>query len=179
MKTVVSHLAMMALAILVCVSCTKETREAAYTKQEELIEKFVKSHSSSRVTYNEGSTRVTISEGEGMEVNARGKVSVFYAGYNFKSGSISASTLFVTNSESVAKSARWELSGDSQYEPIEVDLSDKDILKGLRNGLEGVKEGEECYILFCGKYAFGKSQVGVVPANAPLAFHIWVETIEN
>ena len=63
--------------------------------------------------------------------------------------------------------------------PLEIDLTDKDVLDGLRYGLEGVREGEECYILFSGKYAFGKSKIGTIPANAPLAFRIWVQKVEN
>ena len=36
----------------------------------------------------------------------------------------------------------------------------------------GVKAGEECEILFCGKYGFGNSTFGIIPANSALAFKI-------
>lgn len=169
----------LAMAAVSSASCTKAARESAYASQENLIEKFVDSYSEARVTYTDHSTRVTITEGDGVELNARGKVSIYYAGYNFTSGSISKSTLFVTNSKDVASSASWNLSEGASFEPVEIDMTDDEILDGLRQGLEGVREGEECYILFTGKYAFGKSKVGVVPANSPLAFHVWVESIQN
>lgn len=167
------------LAASCTVSCTKEARESAYARQEELIEKFIRTQGDARVSYNAGSTRVTVSEGEGVELNARGKAAIYYAGYDFTSGSISSAKLFATNSENVASSAKWNLSGDSLFEPVEVDLTDKDLLDGLRSGLEGVREGEECYILFSAKYAYGRSKAGTVPPNSPIAFHIWVDTIQN
>jgi len=174
----------LALALLP-VSCTKESRELMYAKQETKIESFVKSQQKSnpdaRVVYNGGSTRVVVNEGTGVEVTARGKVSVYYAGFNFTDGSVSQSTLFVTNNPSFAASMGWHLTGEEEAEegPMEMDLTDRDLLLGLRQGLEGVKEGEECYILFSGKYAFGKSRIGTIPANSPLAFRVWVQNVEN
>jgi FKBP-type peptidyl-prolyl cis-trans isomerases 1 len=170
-------------ASLFSISCTKESRELLYANQEEKIESFVSKQLSAnpdtRVVHNGGATRVVTVEGEGMELTARGKVSIYYAGYNFSSGSVSNSTLFATNSRDFASSAGWKLTDESVFEVLEMDLTDKDILRGLRDGLEGVREGEECYILFSGKYAFGKSKIGTIPANSPLAFRVWVQSVEN
>jgi FKBP-type peptidyl-prolyl cis-trans isomerase len=179
-----TYLASLLLASTALLSCTKESRELMYANQEERIEKFVVNQQSSnpdvRVVHNGGSTRVVISEGEGVEATARGKVSVYYAGYNFSSGSVSNSYLFATNNKDFASSVNWKLTDDSlMSEPLEIDLADKDMLEGLRNGLAGVREGEECYILFSGKYAFGKNKIGTIPANSPLAFRIWVQQVEN
>ena len=185
MRIRLTYLASLLLAsAALLVSCTKESRELLYANQEERIEKFVDSQRSShpdiRVIHNGGFTRVVVSEGEGVEATARGKVSVYYAGYNFSTGSVSTSNLFATNNKDFATSINWNLSDDTlMSEPLEIDLTDKDVLEGLRNGLAGVKEGEECYILFSGKYAFGKSKIGTIPANSPLAFRIWVQKVEN
>lgn len=164
-------------------SCTKEEREKMYTDQEKKIESFVESQKSSspetRVEYNGGATRVVIAEGDGVELNARGKAGILFAGYDFSKGSTSAQTMFATNNYEFAMANRWNLSDESLYEPVVIDLKDKDLIEGLARGLEGVREGEECYILFSGKYAFGKHRLGTIPANAPLAYHIWVKTIEN
>lgn len=65
------------------------------------------------------------------------------------------------------------------FKPVTRNLSSDKILVGLKNGLEGVQEGEDCYIFFSGKYAFGKEKIGTIPANAPLAFRVMVEAIEN
>lgn len=170
-------------ASVLTVSCTKESRELMYANQESSIEKFVnkqlETDPDSRVIYNGGATRVVMVEGEGVELTARGKVSILFAGYNFKSGSVGANTLFVTNNSDYASSVKWTLSDESVFEALEIDMTDKGILQGLREGLEGVRAGEECYILFSGKYAFGKTKIGTIPANSPLAFRIWVLSVEN
>jgi FKBP-type peptidyl-prolyl cis-trans isomerase len=42
-----------------------------------------------------------------------------------------------------------------------------------------VKGGEECQILFTGKYGFGNKAFGIIPANSALVYKIWVESISN
>lgn len=168
----------------VTVSCTKESRELLYANQEESIEKFVtsqrKTNPDIRVVHNGGATRVVVSEGDGVEATPRGKVHILYAGYNFSAGAVTNSYLFTTNNKDFATSIGWKLTdAESLYAPLEIDLTDGSVLDGLRDGLAGVKEGEECYILFSGKYAFGKSKLGTIPANSPLAFRIWVQQVEN
>jgi FKBP-type peptidyl-prolyl cis-trans isomerase len=169
-------------AAVLFLSCNKD-RELLYANQEPKIESFVEkqlaANPDARVIHNGGATRIVTVEGEGPELTARGKASVYFAGYNFTSGSVSASGLFATNSRDLASSSGWSLSDDSVFEVLELDLTDKGLLQGLRDGMEGVREGEECYILFSGKYAFGKSSIGTIPANAPLAFRIWVLDVEN
>lgn len=164
-------------------ACTKATLEAAYAKQSGRIEAFVKkqldAYGSLRVEYRSESTRIVMSEGTGDELSPKGLVLVTYAGYDFSGGNVSASTLFVTNSPDVASGANWELTDESVFKPVVIDLGDGSIYKGLRSGLKGVRAGEECYILFTGKYASPKDKIGTIPANAPLAFHVWVEDIEN
>ena len=173
-------IAIMAVTLL---SCTKESREMMYSSQETRIESFVssqlKSNPDMKVVYNEGSVRLVLNAGEGVELNARGKASIYYAGYDFSSGSINSSKMFATNNYETAVSSGWELSDESIYEPLLIDMTDDSIIDGLRSGLAGVREGEECYILFTGKHAFGKEKNGTIPANSPLAFRVWVESIEN
>ncbi len=172
-----------ALLTTVLLSCTKENREMMYSSQETKIESFVnsqlKSNPDMKVVYNGGSVRLVLNAGEGVELNARGKVSIYFAGYDFSSGSINASKLFATNNYDFALSSGWEMPDESIYEPLLVDIADDNVIEGLRSGLTGVQEGEECYILFSGKHAFGKDKNGTIPANSPLAFRIWVESIEN
>ena len=172
-----------AAVLLTSASCTKQSREMVYSSQETKIEAFVTKHlettPDARVVYNGGSVRIVLSEGSGVELTARGKAAIDFAGYNFSSGSISSQNLFATNNYDFAMSSHWDLSDESVYEPLTVDLTDSNTIDGLRSGLEGVREGEECYILFSGKHAFGKNKNGTIPANSPLAFRVWVRTIEN
>ena len=112
-----------------------------------------------------------------MKLIAVYAVAFYYAGYVFN-GNISSSNLFATNHEPTATSSSFNAPGF----PLEVrieDMSDSQLLKGLYNGLVGVQAGEECVILFSGKYGFGKKAVGTIPANSALAYHIWVESINN
>lgn len=171
------------ICILVCVSiscsCVKEKLNLTYNKQEESIDKYISNNlkDGMTVTYNNGSSRLTKVQGEGEELEADGSVSFYYAGYTFNN-SISSSGLFVTNHESTAKSASWNLT-DPDYDILEINLKDDRLLEGVRNGLKGVKAGEECEILFCGKYGFGNTTFGIIPANSALAFKIWVVSVSN
>lgn len=130
-----------------------------------------------RVVYNSGSTRLVTKEGEGEELKSNGSVAFYYAGYVFSSG-INSSNLFSTNHQETAASAGWTLT-DEDDDILTINLESYELIPGLKSGLEGVKTGEECQILFSGKYGFGKKGVGIVPANSALVYKIWVESISN
>ena len=160
-------------------SCIKEKLETTYNKQEETIDKYITSNlkEDMTVTYNGGAARLTTKHGEGEELEPGGRVGFYYAGYVFK-GSISPSSLFMTNHEATAQGANWNLT-DPDYEILEADLEDGKLLEGVKSGLVGVKAGEECEILFCGKYGFGNTPFGIIPANSALAYKIWVVSVSN
>ena len=130
-----------------------------------------------RVVYNNGSTRLVWDEGTGPMLEPDGSVSFYYAGYTF-SGSISKQNMFVTNHQATAEASGFALT-DPDYELYEVNLGETELIEGLRNGLEGVRAGERCDILFSGKYAFGNTTFGTIPANSALAFQIWVVGVSN
>ena len=70
--------------------------------------------------------------------------------------------------------------GDSTvFQPVSVNLSDRHLLEGLRNGLLGVYAGEECYIIFSPEYGFGNDEVNAIPKMSSLMYHIWIHSIEN
>ncbi|MBQ7772373.1 MAG: FKBP-type peptidyl-prolyl cis-trans isomerase [Bacteroidales bacterium] len=171
----------MALICLTSVSCLKEKLEEAYNKQETAIDKYIanalSSNESYTVTYNNGSSRLTRLAGEGEALKAGGSVSFYYAGYTFN-GSISSSGLFVTNHQETAESEKFILT-DADYSLYEITIGETELIEGLHNGLIGVQAGEECEILFSGKYAFGNSTFGIIPANSALAFKIWVVGVSN
>ncbi|MGM9767224.1 MAG: FKBP-type peptidyl-prolyl cis-trans isomerase [Candidatus Cryptobacteroides sp.] len=175
-------IAMAAVLMILSVSCTKEQRKSMLTKQETNIESFTKGILSkvdtAYVVQHRGVTRVVVVPGQGDSLET-GLVSFYYAGYVLSSASLSASNLFATNSEDVAVSSKWELSGENQFDILTLNIDNEDIVEGLRYGLEGVRAGQECYILFSGKYGFGKKPLGTIPANAALAYHVWVESIAN
>lgn len=161
--------------------CTKQSLENTYNNQESKIDTYINSllakDENLRVVHNSGAHRVVLVEGEGDELTSRGSVAFYYAGYVFTNG-LSASNLFFTNDQATAESANWKVTGADFSVKVE-DMADAELLKGLRNGLVGVKGGEECVIVFSGKYGFGKKAVGTIPANSALAYHVWVESVNN
>ena len=171
--------------ILSGTSCIKEKLELTYTNQESKIDQYINSNKytdssktdSLRVVYNNGSTRLVMTEGVGEELNSKGTVAFYYAGYTFN-GSKSKNNLFITNHEETAKEAGWELT-DEDYTIYKINMKDAKLLDGLRSGLLGVKGGEHCQILFSGKYGFGNEEFGIIPANSALLYEIWVEAVSN
>lgn len=127
------------------------------------------------VVYNNGAARLIKTEGTGPELTENGAVSFYYAGYIFSS---SPSTLFATNHRETAEGAKFELT-DADYELIEADMTKAKMIDGLRNGLIGVRSGEECEIVFSGKYGFGDEIFGTIPVNSALLYKIWVVGVSN
>lgn len=168
-------------AMITASSCIKEKLEESYNKQEEQIDKYIDSalqkNESYSVTYLDGTSRLTTLDGEGPALTKTGSVSFYYAGYTFD-GSINASALFGTNHKATAETSGWSLT-EPDYSLMEINMTDSELLEGVRKGLEGVKAGEECEILFSGKYGFGNSTFGIIPAKSALAFKIWVVGVSN
>ena len=197
------------VVLLLGVSCTRESIKTLFATQETRIETLVSSQLSSNETYtvttNEGSTRLIVEAGEGEELTDDKLVSFYYAGYILTGSSLpNASSLFATNSEEVATAARWDLSKadgdesedaeasedadgedeeeeepDPRYQIYTVKLSEAGFIDGLYNGIKGVKGGEECWIFFSGEHGFGSKQLGVIPANSAIAYHIWVHSVQS
>ena len=84
----------------------------------------------------------------------------------------------MTNRQETAEQAGWNLT-DADYQIYEINLGDARLIPGLKDGLLGVKAGEECEILFSGKYGFGNEEFGIIPANSALLYKIWVVGVAN
>lgn len=163
-------------------SCTKQKLQATFNNQETSIEKYldtqIKRDTNSVIIRNGGSNRLVTTPGTGEELRPGGTVVFHYAGYTF-SGSISPSNLFATNDSTSAKSAGWaDLSGIA-YQPDTLVLNRDNFITGLYNGLSGVRAGEECQIIFSGKYGFGSKNIGTVSANSALAYYFWIKSVKN
>lgn len=171
----------LALVLAGALSCQKEKLEIEYNKQEDKISKYIESAMAKNESYttvnNGGSNRLTTVQGSGEALKADGNITFYYAGYLFN-GNISALGLFTTNHKVSADDAGWDLT-DAEYEALTINLKDYELLEGLRKGLEGVKAGEECEIIFSGKYGFGNDRYGIIPANSALLYKIWVISISN
>lgn len=173
---------MMAGTALAC-SCGKSGTEDIYTRQDSNIESIVSTlapeGSGAAVDYFDGAVRVTVAHGEGSRLGDGGTVSFYYAGYIINSPSITEGNLFVTNNKEFARASNWNVTDTSLFKLSTVDLSEDKLVKGLRKGLPGVRGGDECYILFNGKYGFGKHTTGKVPGNSALAYHLWITDVAD
>lgn len=167
-----------AILVMTFTSCMGSKLEQTYNSQEERIDSYISGKGTEyRSVRNGGANRLVLKEGEGEELDSRGFVSFYYAGYTF-TGSFSASNLFITNHQETAENAGWNLT-DADYQIYEISMSDARLIPGLRDGLLGVKAGEECEILFSGKYGFGKENFGIIPANSAQLWKIWVVGVTN
>ena len=168
-------------AVLLAAACTKSDIQTQYANQETRIESFLNSQLSANpdayTVSNGGSQRLVLVDGSGDALESGGTVSFYWAGYVLSGTSLSASNLFATNSASVAEDAGWSTEDPETFVIRTIETGK--LPEGLRNGLEGVKGGEECIILFSGKYGYGNKSLGTIPANAALAFHLWVESVSN
>ncbi|MGM9743131.1 MAG: FKBP-type peptidyl-prolyl cis-trans isomerase [Candidatus Cryptobacteroides sp.] len=174
---------LLAFVILWTASCSKEERKSQMSRQESNIETFINGMlakvDTAYVVRNRGVDRLVIVPGEGDSLDVSGTVSFRYAGYVMNSSSLNNANIFATNSPDVAESVGWEVSDTTAFDIKTLNIGDDDLVEGLKRGLEGTKGGQECYILFSGKYGFGKKTLGTIPANAALAYHVWVESITN
>lgn len=167
------------LALAACTACGESALETTFTNQAKKIDDYVtkqmESHPDYRVVYDGGVVRMVVAEGEGPEAAKGDPVTFYYAGYDFSNASISANTLFATNDPDVAAASRWDISDSTLFQPVTVTLGKDPLVSGLQVGLTGVRTGEDCFIFFTGKYSFGKHQIGTIPANAAICYHIRVE----
>jgi hypothetical protein len=169
-------------------ACSKQSVQTTYDKQETYISGFVESvckqDTTATVTYKNGAVRIVVNdtlEREGLMLDTLsmgGTASFHYAGYILSGSSVSNSNLFATNHKETADAAGWAISDTTAFRIMTLSLDDR-LLDGLRYGLEGVRNQDECYILFSGKFAFGSHGQGTIPARSALVYHIWVNSISN
>ena len=174
-----------ALAAVLAGACSKQALKVTYDKQITYIEGFIsaqmKADTNATLTRNEGAYRLTLHDT--LDVNRDslrmgGRVSLYYACYVLSSSSVSNSNLVATNKQDIATAAGWNLTNTSQFKLDTLTL-DGTLLNGFRMGLQGVQPKDEAYILFTGEYGYGKQERGTIPAKSALAYHIWIEKIDN
>lgn len=190
-------------AIVLCLaasSCVKEKLETMYKKQESQIDSYLSKSNTARrdstivyedgttkdttwtenleIVYNKGTARLITKKGTGPQLSENGAVSFYYAGYIFKGSTPTPANLFATNHKTTAETSQFKVT-DAEYSLFEVNMAETEILEGLRNGLVGVRSGEECEILFTAKYGYGNRTFGIIPANSALLYRIWVVGVSN
>ena len=170
-------------ALMLCffvISCGKADNgyDSQVTAINDYVEAQIEGNPDYTAEYSGDIVRLTVQPGEGSPVTEGGLVKMFYAGYIFGKA-ISSASLFATNHLATAESAGWVLSGADYENGTVVDLSDKNLVEGLRKGLLGARPSEECYVIFPARYGMGDKAVGTIPAGSPLIYRIWVIDVEN
>lgn len=168
---------------LLAASCGKKQLESMYDRQESYIEGITSSLTSAypgaTVEQEGGIVKITVAHGDGAALEENGAVAFYYAGYYISGNKLDNSTLFVTNHEAFANSARWAVTDSTSFEIKTLRLDESDLVEGLKKGLPGVKGGDECYILFNGKHGYGKKKIANVPSNAALAWRLWIKSVSD
>jgi len=143
-------------SLLLAVSCESEMANTVVT-QEKNIDTYIKnSLSEYEIVRTEISNRVILREGTGATISKGDRIKMYYIGYTLGSSGPSK-----------------EFTNDS----TEVIVGTGKLIKGLDDGIVGMREGEEAAILFTTKYAYGKEAVGIVPEQTALLFQVYVEQI--
>lgn len=157
------------VALLCC--CTKQDRENTIIGQEAAIDNYLSTLQGVELVRAGGSNRAVVTMGiDGTEAAKGDSLYIRYAGYIFSNGK---GQLFTTNDQDVAQKFSFPI----QEAPMKIKLGKTELVKGLELGLEGVKEGEYCYIVFSAKYGFNNTSVGNIPRLSPLFYEIWVDKV--
>ncbi len=188
--TVRSILLAGALVVAAFSACSKLAVKDAYNKQETYIEGFVSAQmkkdttGTTTLTHKGCAYRLTLHDTLGRDserqdsLRAGGTAVVWYACYTLRGSSLSISDLVATNDEELADSAGWDLSDKSRYHPDTLRL-DGSLVRGLQDGLDGVRIKDECFVLFTGEFGFENRERGTIPAGSALAYHIAIVNIDN
>jgi hypothetical protein len=170
------------LALLVSAGCAKQ-EQATYDKQSGYIESFISTQmgkdATATLTRNGGAYRLTLHDtlDPTRDSLAWGqRVSLYYGCFTLTSASLSTSNLVATNFKELAAQAKWDTSDESRFQLDTITL-DASLVPGLADGLAGVQPQDEGYILFTGKYGYGKNEKGTIPALSALAYYILIDEI--
>ncbi|MDD5962852.1 MAG: FKBP-type peptidyl-prolyl cis-trans isomerase [bacterium] len=156
-------------------SCAKEDKDIEIANQETKIDNYINNLGDAyEVVRKDGSNRVIVTAGTGSQTLEEGdSLYYYYSGYIFSGNGKGA--IFVTNRKEDAEQFNIEpLQG---LGPAKIKYGSEPMVRGLQSGLYGVKEGENCYIIFSAKYGYYDSVVGVVPSLSPLFYDIIIDKI--
>ena len=175
-----------ALLLALCLAaCTKQSEQSTYDKQATFIESFVsarmKEDTTATLHRNDGAYRLTLHDTLSQDRDSLrwgGSVALYYGCYTLTSASINASGLVSTNLEVLAQQSKWNVTDTTRFK-LDTLVLDKSLVDGLAKGLEGVQPLDEGFILFTGKYGFGKVDKGTIPARSALVYYYLIESIDN
>lgn len=110
-------------------------------------------------TTDSGLKIATLKEGEGQAAGKGNTVSVRYTGW------LQDGTQFDSTQE--------------RGEPFEFKLGAGRVIKGMEEGLAGIKPGERRQIVVPAELAYGERQVGDIPPGSTLVFNVEAVGVQN
>lgn len=169
---------------LFLLSCSVQETENVYINQEADIVSYIdKNFADYDTTVVNGAIRVSIPYGDDVEnppvlgetLEKGDSLLFYYLGAVFNK---SITSIFHTNIQSVAEDNNLNLT-DGDFRIKRIKYGDTRLLKGLENGLKGVKEGEHILIFFSGKQGYGDKPMYNIPKSSALAFEIFVQEVKK
>jgi len=161
------YFALLMLLSLIFCSCNKDNgSDDIITQNEEIsqwLESEMEAHQDYSSAYKDGVIRLTTVKGSGEGLAESDSLTFNYSLSAFSKGSISSTKYFSNMDE----------------DPARIEFGRDKLLKGLEMGLEGVREGECCYIVFSSDFGYGRQRAGTIPANTALAYEIKVVSIKK
>jgi FKBP-type peptidyl-prolyl cis-trans isomerase len=153
-------------------------RENPIEKQEERIESYVKTKmtknpalkllqdNSVRYLYQPGDITTSVSVGDSV--------------YFYYAGTLVNDTLryFDTNIRELAEAMGLTID-NKNFSPLGVIVGNNNLLTGLSIGLQMVHPGDSGEIIFNSDMGFGEKANGIIPANSPLIFKIFITGIRK
>lgn len=101
-----------------------------------------------------------------------------FAVYAFSSGSSGKGELYYTNRKDlIDEESLTDLEHYWPFEPQEISLSDSRLVKGVRLGLDGCRQGDSVQLFLVSRLGYGNKPLGLVPANTPLVWDIVVNQV--
>ena len=164
-------------------ACSKQSLQTTYDKQTGFIESFItaqmKADSNARLTRNGGAYRLNLHDTLPQlpdSLKWGQKVALYYGCFTLTAASLSSGNLVATNLKQLATQAGWTLTDTTRFK-LDTLTVDNKLVTGLADGLVGVQPQDEGYILFTGKYGYGKNELGMIPALSALVYYFWIEKV--
>ncbi|GEM_PF-5329050 len=156
------------LVVLLFSACNekkKDLRETDYTN----VKKFTDGQSTQYREYNTGEFVGRHKKGDGFPGYLADSMIIRYTGRVLDSDK----TIFITNDKDIAEANNLTYE-DSQLQDKLILPANIDMIKGLKNGLPRLYEGDSASIAIPFTYAYGESGTGLVPPYTAVIFDVEV-----
>ncbi len=100
-----------------------------------------------------------------------------FAVYAFSSSNGKGELYYTNRKDLVDEESLTDLEHYWSFDPQEISLGDSRLVKGVRLGLDGCREGDSVLLFVVSKLGYGSKQCGLVPPDTPLVWDIVVSQV--